>query len=79
MGQRRPELARRHFEEQASLRRQPEPPERRGNPKAPEAGARGSRATGKFGIVFFLLYLPLAGYIVHRHFQHGKAIQYPWP
>ncbi len=79
MGQRRPEPVRRHFEEQASLRRQPEPPERRGNPKAPEAGARGSRATGKFGIVFFLLCLPLAGYIVYRRFQHGRTIRDPWP
>ncbi len=42
-------------------------------------GALIAGATGRFGIVFFLLCLPLAGYIVHRHFQHGKAIQYPWP
>ena len=42
-------------------------------------GALVAGATGRFGIVFFLLCLPLAGHIVHRRFQHGKAIQYPWP
>ena len=38
-----------------------------------------ARATGRFGSVFFLLCLPLAGYIVHRRFQHGKTIPDPWP
>ncbi len=42
-------------------------------------GALVAGATGRFGIVFFLLCLPLAGHIVYRRFQHGKTIRDPWP
>ena len=42
-------------------------------------GALVAGAVGKFGIVFFLLCLPLAGHIVYRRFQHGKTIRAPWP
>lgn len=42
-------------------------------------GALIAGATGRFGTVFFLLCLPLAGHIVYRRFQHGKTIRDPWP
>ena len=42
-------------------------------------GALIAGATGRFGIVFFLLCLPLAGHTVDRRFQHGKTIRDPWP
>jgi hypothetical protein len=42
-------------------------------------GALVAGAASKFGIVFFLLCLALAGYIVYRRFQHGKTIRAPWP
>ncbi len=42
-------------------------------------GALVAGAAGRFGMVFFLLCLPLTGYIVYRRFQHGKTIRDPWP
>ena len=42
-------------------------------------GALVTGAVGKFGVVFFLLCLPLAGHTVYRCFRHGKTIRDPWP
>ena len=42
-------------------------------------GAAIAGATGKFGLVVFLLCIGLAGYLLYRRFTLGRTIYDPWP
>ena len=42
-------------------------------------GAAIAGATGKVGVVVFLLCVGLAGYVLYRGFTLGRAVHDPWP